>query len=46
MTDFFNEMYDAGKVREPYARLEDWTKALPAEWRHLKQAEAEAAKRK
>lgn len=42
MTDFFNEMYDAGKVREPYARLEDWTKAMPAELRHLKQAEAEA----
>lgn len=42
MTDFFNEMYDAGKVREPYARLEDWTRAMPAELRHLKQAEAEA----
>lgn len=42
MSDFFNEMYDNGTVREPYARLEDWTRAMPAELRHLKQAEAEA----
>jgi uncharacterized circularly permuted ATP-grasp superfamily protein len=38
----FNEMYDAGDVRRPYARLEDWTRAMPAELRQMKQAEAEA----
>lgn len=38
----FNEMYNAGKVREPYARLEDWMKSMPAELRQMKQAEAEA----
>ena len=38
----FNEMYNAGKVREPYARLEDWTRSMPAELRQMKQAEAEA----
>ncbi|MCE5972702.1 circularly permuted type 2 ATP-grasp protein [Sinirhodobacter sp. WL0062] len=42
MTNYFNEMYDAGKVREPYARLEGWTKDMPAELRQMKQAEAEA----
>ena len=42
MTEFFNEMYDGGQVRPPYARLGDWTGAMPAELRHLKQAEAEA----
>lgn len=39
--DYFNEMYQGGKVRAPYARLEDWMKAMPAELRTLKQAEAE-----
>jgi len=38
----FNEMYDAGRVRPPYARLEDWVRAMPAELRAMKQAEAEA----
>ncbi|MCX7889923.1 MAG: circularly permuted type 2 ATP-grasp protein [Rhodobacteraceae bacterium] len=38
----FNEMYDGGAVRPPYARLEDWMRAMPAELRSLKQAEAEA----
>lgn len=38
----FNEMYNAGKVREPYARLEDWMNSMPAELRQMKQAEAEA----
>ncbi len=38
----FNEMYDGGYVRPPYARLGDWTESMPAELRHLKQAEAEA----
>lgn len=46
MTTYFNEMYQAsssGKsVRPPYARLEDWMKSMPAELRHMKQAEAEA----
>jgi uncharacterized circularly permuted ATP-grasp superfamily protein len=42
MTAHFNEMYQDGAVRPPYARLEGWTKAMPAELRHLKQAEAEA----
>lgn len=42
MTTYFNEMYEGGTVREPYARLEDWTKAMPAELRAMKQAEAEA----
>ncbi len=42
MTAHFNEMYQNGAVRAPYARLEGWTKAMPAELRHLKQAEAEA----
>ncbi len=41
-TTYFNEMYDNGHVREPYARLEDWTNAMPAELRQMKQAEAEA----
>ncbi|MEH6775447.1 MAG: circularly permuted type 2 ATP-grasp protein [Cereibacter changlensis] len=35
-------MYDSGKVRLPYARLEDWTRSMPAELREMKQAEAEA----
>jgi len=35
-------MYQDGAVRAPYARLEGWTRAMPAELRHLKQAEAEA----
>ncbi|HEY0213870.1 MAG TPA: circularly permuted type 2 ATP-grasp protein [Paenirhodobacter sp.] len=42
MSTYFNEMYEHGKVREPYARLEDWTKSMPAELRQMKQAEAEA----
>ncbi|PTE22430.1 hypothetical protein C5F48_07075 [Cereibacter changlensis JA139] len=42
MTTYFNEMYDSGKVRPPYARLEDWTRSMPAELREMKQAEAEA----
>jgi uncharacterized circularly permuted ATP-grasp superfamily protein len=41
-SDYFNEMYDGGVVRPPYARLEAWTNAMPAELRSLKQAEAEA----
>lgn len=42
MSEYFNEMYEGGKVRAPYAQLEDWTRAMPAELRQMKQAEAEA----
>ncbi len=42
MTHHFNEMYQDGAVRPPYARLEDWMRAMPAALRTLKQAEAEA----
>jgi uncharacterized circularly permuted ATP-grasp superfamily protein len=41
MTAFFNEMFDKGGVRDSYAQLEGWTKAMPAAHRLLKQAEAE-----
>ncbi|MDZ4135886.1 MAG: circularly permuted type 2 ATP-grasp protein, partial [Paracoccaceae bacterium] len=34
-------MYHEGQVRPPYARLEDWTRAMPAALRQMKQAEAE-----
>jgi uncharacterized circularly permuted ATP-grasp superfamily protein len=40
--EFFNEMYQGGAVRAPYAQLEDWMRAMPAEFRQMKQAEAEA----
>ena len=39
---YFNEMFDKGRVRDPYARLGDWTRDMPAEFRAMKQAEAEA----
>ena len=42
MTDYFNEMFESGQTRPPYAQLEDWTRAMPAELRQMKQAEAEA----
>ena len=42
MGAYFNEMFDGGEVRQPYARLGDWTQSMPDELRHLKQAEAEA----
>ena len=42
MTTFFNEMFDQGRLRAPYARLQDWVNAMPEELRNLKQAEAEA----
>ena len=41
VTQYFNEMYQNGKVRAPYAQLEDWMNAMPAQLRSLKQAEAE-----
>lgn len=42
MATSFNEMFDDGKVRAPYAQLQDWMSTMPAELRHMKQAEAEA----
>ncbi len=42
MITYFNEMYEKGRVRPPYRQLEDWTRAMPAELREMKQAEAEA----
>jgi len=41
-TACFNEMFDGGGVRDPYARLESWTRDMPAAFRTMKQAEAEA----
>ncbi|MFZ9948539.1 MAG: circularly permuted type 2 ATP-grasp protein [Gemmobacter sp.] len=38
----FNEMFDGGEVRLPYAALGAWVEAMPAGLRSLKQAEAEA----
>ena len=38
---FFNEMFDGGAIRPPYAGLESWQREMPAELRNLKQAEAE-----
>ncbi|NEX47378.1 circularly permuted type 2 ATP-grasp protein [Pseudotabrizicola algicola] len=35
-------MYQGNSVRAPYARLQDWMSAMPAELRQMKQAEAEA----
>ncbi len=42
MIDYFNEMYQDGAVRPPYARLGDWMRTMPAEFRQMKQVEAEA----
>ncbi len=42
MTDYFNEMFESGAVRAPYAGIQDWARAMPAEFRSLKQSEAEA----
>jgi uncharacterized circularly permuted ATP-grasp superfamily protein len=42
MTTYFNEMYQDGAVRGPYAGLSGWLGQMPAELRNLKQAEAEA----
>ncbi|MBE3639417.1 circularly permuted type 2 ATP-grasp protein [Mangrovicoccus algicola] len=41
-TTYFNEMYDRGEIRLPYANLETWQRDMPQELRNLKQAEAEA----
>jgi len=42
MADFFNEMFNSGQVRPPYARLHDWMDEMPTALRNLKQAEVEA----
>ena len=42
MTTYFNEMFQDGRVRAPYAGLEGWTNDMPADRRLAKQAEAEA----
>jgi uncharacterized circularly permuted ATP-grasp superfamily protein len=42
MTRYFNEMYENGEVRLPYQQLDEWMRNMPAEIRHMKQAEAEA----
>lgn len=39
---YFNEMYDDGSVRAPYAGLDGWARDMPPELRNLKQSEAEA----
>lgn len=42
MSTYFNEMYENGKVRAPYAQLDDWMRGMPDTLRQMKQAEAEA----
>ena len=42
MPDYFNEMYQDGRVREPYAGIEDWANDMPVDLRGMKQSEAEA----
>ncbi|OOY24225.1 hypothetical protein BMI91_09185 [Thioclava sediminum] len=42
MTEYFNEMFDGGKVRQPYNGLDGWMREMPSELRAMKQAEAEA----
>jgi len=42
MTSYFNEMFQDGTVRPPYAQLQGWTDTMPADQRLAKQAEAEA----
>ena len=41
MTVYFNEMYNDGQVRVPYRQLEEWMNNMPAEFRQMKQAQAE-----
>ncbi|OOY09957.1 circularly permuted type 2 ATP-grasp protein [Thioclava sp. F36-7] len=42
MTEYFNEMFDGGQVRQPYSGLDGWMREMPSELRAMKQAEAEA----
>ena len=39
---YFDEMFDGDHVRNPYALLSEWIDTMPAEFRQMKQAEAEA----
>jgi uncharacterized circularly permuted ATP-grasp superfamily protein len=39
---YFNEMFENGGVRPPYAGIEAWAANMPVELRSLKQSEAEA----
>lgn len=39
---YFNEMFNEGHVRSPYAKLSGWIEQMPAELRQMKQAEADA----
>ena len=39
---FFNEMFEGGAVRPPYAGIEAWADGMPQELRAMKQSEAEA----
>lgn len=38
---YYNEMFEGNAVREPYARLNEWVEKMPADFRQMKQAEAE-----
>lgn len=38
---YYNEMFEGKAVREPYARLSEWVETMPADFRQMKQAEAE-----
>ena len=42
LTQYFNEMFEGGRVRAPYAGLGAWVDGMAAELRQMKQAEAEA----
>ena len=39
--EYYNEMYEGDKVREPYAMLRKWVETMPDDFRQMKQAEAE-----
>ena len=39
---YFNEMFEGDTVRVPYSGIEEWARNMPAEFRSLKQSEAEA----
>jgi uncharacterized circularly permuted ATP-grasp superfamily protein len=39
---YFNEMFENGKLRQPYKGLEGWARDMPVDLRTMKQNEAEA----
>ena len=41
MPEYFNEMYQDGAVRAPYAGIEAWARDMPIDLRGMKQSEAE-----